>query len=93
MEVKTQMMQGQINTMFKENLSAKMKEIRESMSKKFNKERDESLRAKNRQIIEEEKTTAEEEVKNMMSTAVSDGMHKSLLDRQAPSFVSNLKMQ
>ena len=29
----------------------------------------------------------------MMSSIVNDGMHKSLLDRQAPSRVSSLKMQ
>ena len=81
MEVKTQMMKGQVNTMFKENLSAKMKEIRESMNKKFSQERDESEKTYNLQIFEEEKTKTEQEVNRMMSSLVKDGMHKSLRDR------------
>ena len=70
-----------------------MKEIRESMNKKFSQERDESEKTYNLQIFEEEKTKTEQEVNRMMSSLVKDGMHKSLRDRQAPSFVSNLKMQ
>lgn len=41
MEVKTQMLKGQVNNLFKENLSAKMKQIRDK-HKMFDHEQEES---------------------------------------------------
>ena len=69
--------------MFKENLSAKMKEIRFSMTKKFKAERRAS-EMEREQSREEEKAKTEQEVDRMVHRAGNAAINQNLLDRQAP---------
>ena len=61
--VQEQLIRYKVDTMFKENLSAKMKDIRMTLTKKFNDERRASeidREKKNQALAEEEKTRSEE---------------------------------
>ena len=88
-EVKEQLLKCKVDLMFKENLSAKMKEIKMSITKKFDDHRREQ---KNKfQLEEEEKTKADEQVDKMVNGVGNAAI--TLSDRMAPPQVSSLKMQ
>ena len=91
-EVKTQMLKGQVNSMFQENLSAKMKQIRDK-HKLFDREREASIARNNQRKLMAE-AQSEKEVQRVMTNLANVGMKNSLLDdRQAPPQVSTLKMR
>ena len=88
-EVKEQLLKCKVDLMFKENLSAKMKEIKMSITKKYDDQRREQ---KNKfQLEEEEKTKADEQVDKMVHGVGNAAI--TLSDRMAPPQVSSLKMQ
>ena len=88
-EVKEQLLKCKVDLMFKENLSAKMKEIKMSITKKFD---DDRRKQKNKfQLEEEEKTKADEQVDKMVNGVGNAAI--TLSDRMAPPQVSSLKMQ
>ena len=88
-EVKEQLLKCKVDLMFKENLSAKMKEIKMDFTKKFDDRRREQ---KNKlQLEEEEKTRADEQVDKLVHGIGNAAISHS--DRMAPPMVSNLKMQ
>ena len=88
-EVKEQLLKCKVDIMFKENLSAKMKEIKMSITKKFD---DDRRKQKNKfQLEEEEKTKADEQVDKMVNGVGNAAI--TLSDRMAPPQVSSLKMQ
>lgn len=88
-EVKEQLLKCKVDLMFKENLSAKMKEIKMSITKKFD---DQRRKQKNKfQLEEEEKTKADEQVDKMVNGVGNAAI--TLSDRMAPPQVSSLKMQ
>ena len=88
-EVKEQLLKCKVDLMFKENLSAKMKEIKMSITKKYDAQR---RKQKNKlQLEEEEKVRTDEEVDKLVHGIGNAAITHS--DRMAPPQVSNLKMQ
>ena len=76
MEVKTQMLQGQVNNMFKENLSAKMKQIRDK-HKPFEQE---DTAAKNIKQKLMAVAQSEQEIQRVVNNLANVGMKQSVVD-------------
>ena len=82
MEVKTQMLEGQVNNMFKENLSAKMKQIRDK-HKLFDREDPVAKSIKQKMMADAQ---SEQEIQRVVNNLANVGLKQSVVnDRQAPT--------